>query len=112
MSEVTKAYEAWKLRNDKVIDVDGKLFYRIIWSDSFKLSGYDKEILCAVISPDMPKGKDYEDENGNHFTFKGFNHIRFIDEIPDWYLEAGECCLEWHETKDIGNYLKVIDSIK
>ena len=53
----------------------------------------------------LPSGKNFEDENGNHFTFDGFHFVKFIGEVPEWYLKSGLCSLKWVETKEIGEYL-------
>ncbi len=109
MSIVNNAYKEWLNRNDRIIEKDNYTYYRIVWSECFKFSFKEEESLFAVLSPDMPKGKYFEDENGNHFKFDGFHFIRFIGEIPEWYLKAGECSLKWVETKEIGKYLRVIE---
>ena len=111
MSPVEKAYQEYKLRNDKTKIIDGKLYYRIVMSEFFNLTGYENGYLLVVPSPDMPQEKNaiYQDENGNHFTFGGHNHIRFSGEIPEWYLECGECNMKWQETKNIGKYLSIVE---
>lgn len=108
MTEIEKIYEEWLNRKDKTIEIDGHLYYRIVHSECFKLSAIKKEILCVVLSPDMPSGKMFEDENGNHFIFGEYHHIRFIDKVPERYFKSGQCSLNWEETKEIGKYLKVI----
>lgn len=109
MTIVEKAYEEWQRSDKKTIQIGNDKYYRIVHSELFKLSAMNRELLCVVLSPDMPSGKNFEDENGNHFTFDGFHFIRFIGEIPEWYLKSGQCSLKWHETKEIGEYLKVLD---
>ena len=107
MSEVEKAFEEWKQREDKVVEIDGKTYYRIIWSDVFRLSWSKKETLCVVPNPDMPAGQKFIDENGNRFTFGARVHLSFRSPVPEWYFEAGQIVLDWHETKEIGEYLTV-----
>ena len=109
MSEMERIYEEWLRRSDRTIEIDGNTYYRIVYSECFNLYSRGKEVLCVILSPDMPRGKIFEDENGNHFIFDGYHHIRFIDEIPEWYLKSGQCSLKWQETKVIGKYLKVIE---
>ena len=111
MSPIERAYQKFKQRNDKTKVINGKIYYRIVWSDYFNLTGRDRGLLSVVPSPDMPKKADavYQDENGNHFSFGGMHHIRFISEIPKWYFECGECSMEWQETKNIGKYLMIIE---
>lgn len=111
MSPVEKAYQEYKLRNDKTRIIDGKLYYRIVLSEFFNLTGYENGYLLVVPSPDMPQEKSavYQDENGNHFRLGGRNHICFAGEIPEWYLECGECNMKWQETKNIGKYLSIVE---
>ena len=111
MSPIEKAYQEYKLRNDKTKTINGKLYYRIVCSDFFNITGKENGYLLVVPSPDMPQKKNaiYEDENGNHFTLGGRNHIRFIGEIPKGYFECGELNMDWKETKEIGKYLTIIE---
>ena len=109
MSVIQKAYEEWLNRSDKIVEIDGDLYYRIIYSVCFTLNKGKKEVICVVCSPDMPSGGLFEDENGNHFALGGLCRIGFIDNIPEWYLNCVSCLLRWKETKDIGKYLKVIE---
>ena len=64
MSEMGKIYEEWLKRSDRTIDIDGNTYYRIVHSECFNLFAGEKEVLCVVLSPDMPTGKFFEDENG------------------------------------------------
>ena len=111
MSPIEKAYQDFKNSKNQTKIINGKLYYQIIWSDYIDLKGREQGILSVVPSPDMPKNKEfvYKDENGNHFTFGGFHFIRFLGEIPEWYLKCGECSMKWQETKDIGNYLTILE---
>ena len=109
MTSIEKAYNEWLANDKKTMQIGKDKYYRIVYSELFELGVMDRVFLCVVLSPDMPKGKNFEDENGNHFTFDGFHFIRFIGEIPEWYLRSGQCSLKWQETKEIGEYLKVID---
>ena len=111
MSTVEKAYQEYKQRTDRTKIINGKLYYRIVLSEFFNLTGYENGYLLVIPSPDMPQEHNavYQDENGNHFTFGGRNHIRFAGEIPEWYLECGECNMKWQETKEIGKYLTIIE---
>lgn len=109
MTIVEKAYEEWQHCDKKTIQIGNDKYYRIVYSELFKLSTMDREFLCVVLSPDMPIGKNFEDENGNHFTFDGFHFIKFIRKVPQWYLKFGQCSLKWVETKEIGEYLKVLN---
>ena len=110
MSPVEKAYEEYKQRNDKTKRMDGRLYYRIVSSAVFELTGFEEGCLLVIPSPEMPQKKNavYQDENGNHFVLGGRTHIRFSGQIPRWYFECGECHMKWQETKDIGNYLTMV----
>lgn len=69
MTEIEKAFEEWKKRDDNTIEIDGKTYHRIIWSEVVNFSFLPREIVCAVLDPHMPSGREFQDENGNHFTF-------------------------------------------
>ena len=75
------------------------------------LNGCKIEYLLVIPSPDMPQKNNtvYQDENGNHFTFVGCNHIHFSGKLPEWFLECGLYNMKWHETKDLGEYLTLIE---
>lgn len=111
MSPVEKAFQEYKQRNDKTKIINGKIYYRIVLSEFFNLTGFENGYLLVVPSPDMPQenGAIYQDENGNHFMLGGRNHIRFAEEMPEWYLECGECTMKWEETKNIGKYLTIVE---
>ncbi len=111
MSPIEKAYQEYHQRSDKTRVINGKLYYRIVCSEFFNLTGLEDGYLLVVPSPDMPQDKNavYQDENGNHFTLGGRNHIRFAGEIPKWYLECGECNMKWKETIHIGKYLTIVE---
>ncbi len=111
MSPVEKAYQEYKQRSDKTKIINGKLYYRIVLSEFFNLTGLENGYLLVIPSPDMPQeiSAVYQDENGNHFTFGGRNHFRFSGERPEWYLECGEWNMKWQETKNIGKYLTIVE---
>ncbi len=111
MSLIEKAYEKFKNSKDQTKVINEKLYFQIIWSDYINVNGRERGILSIVPSPDMPKEKDavYQDENGNHFIFMGYHFASFAGEIPEWYLKCGVCSMEWQETKNIGNYLTIIE---
>lgn len=112
MSHVEKAYQEFLKRNDKTKVIDGKTYYRIVCSNFFQYNNKKTGYLSVVPSPDMKKQTDvvYQDEKGNHFIFKGFQFIRFVGgKIPKWYFECGVCSMEWQETKNIGQYLTIIE---
>lgn len=110
MTETEKIYEEYKKRNDKIIYIENKKYYRIVFSTILKIECVGLEILSIIPCPDMPISSDYlyEDERGNHFTFEGYHSIRFAGKIPEWYLQAGECGLKWKETNEIGEYLTIV----
>lgn len=111
MSEITKAFEEWQKRDDKIIEIAGETYYRIIWKESLRIEKIGREILFAVLHPDISfKQYKFADENGNHFEYNGHIHIRFAGEIPPWHPFPGECILKWEETYEIGDYIRVVES--
>lgn len=107
MAEVEKAFEEWLLRDDKIIEIDGKTYYRIIRSDVFKLSCYENSVIGVVCSETMPGGRIFQDENGNHFEFFGF--LTVLHDVRQKIAGAMAFTLKWHETKEIGEYLTVCE---
>ena len=110
MSRIEIAYNKFKQRNDKIKIIDGKQYYRIVHTDFVKIKGREKGLLSVILSPDMPKkyNETYIDEKGNHFIYKGFQHIRFVGgKMPEWYIKCEVCTLDWQETKNIGKYLAI-----
>ena len=111
MLHIEKAYYKFKQRNDKIKTIGGKQYYRIVSSNFINIKGIEKGVLSVVLSPDMPKNynETYIDENGNHFIYKGFYHLRFVDgKTPEWYTKCGVCTMDWQETQNIGKYLAII----
>ena len=111
MVNIEKLYQKFKQRNDKIKIIDGKQYYRIVYSNFINIKGREKGLLSVVPSPDMPKTyhEIYMDEKGNHFINKGYEHIRFVgDKIPEWYSKCGKFTLDWQETKNIGKYLTIV----
>ena len=110
MTGAERIYEEYQKKNDKIIHIENKKYYRIVRSEIIGFESLGLEILSIIPCPDMPVSKDYiyEDENGNHFTFENYHHYNFIGDIPNWYLQAGECTVAWRETKEIGEYLTII----
>ena len=110
MSNIEKVYLKFKQRNDKIKTIDGKQYYRIVYSDFINIEGREKGLLSVIPSPDMPKNynETYIDEKGNHFIFKGVQHLRFVgDKVPEWYTKCRVCTVDWQETKNIGKYLTI-----
>ena len=112
MAHIDITYHKFKQRNDKIKIIDGKQFYRIVYSDFINIKGREKGILSVIPSPDMPKkyNETYVDEKGNHFINKGSPHLRFVGgKRPEWYIKCGVCTLDWQETKNIGKYLSLVE---
>ena len=57
MSPVEKAYQIYKQRSDKTKIINGKLYYRIVLSEFFNLTGLENGHLLVVPSPDIPQKK-------------------------------------------------------
>ena len=77
MDSVEISYQEFENSSDKTIMIDGKLFYKIVSSCCFHITGRKQSVLSLVPSPDMPVSDKnlYQDEYGNHFTIDGFQFV-------------------------------------
>ena len=110
MQDNETLYKEFLQRDDLIVDMDGKRYYRLAWSSLIRLSFLKKDILAVCPHPELPNGKEYlyEDENGHHFIFRELHHYSFQNAIPEWFLRSGEWDMEWQETEEIGEYLTAL----
>lgn len=103
-------YERYKLDPTGIIELDGRVFYRII-SKAILTTAKGKQLLCGVDRRiwDNAVGHTLIDENGKRFKCCSFVQMCFRRKIPDWYFEAPEYVLEGEDIQ-IGEYLALDDS--
>ena len=102
-------YEKYLCADDKIIEINGEKYYKVVYVDRFTLSK-----IGPIISIVLPycmfshSSKYIENERGEMFKLYGPEMIRFIKEVPDWYLECGSYMIKENEydytLDDIGQY--------
>lgn len=103
-STIDDCYYAYKQDPLGIIEMDGHVYSKII--SHCRFYGYEDYSYHIIWEPHntIRRNDVLVDENGNRFSVRSFEMIRFLGEIPQWYLKAlpivitGDC---W----DIGNYL-------
>ncbi|MEE0867015.1 MAG: hypothetical protein UIL37_01775 [Clostridia bacterium] len=48
MTIVEKAYEEWQHSDKQTMQIGNDKYYRIVYSELFKLSTMDRELLCVL----------------------------------------------------------------
>ena len=67
----------------------------------------DKSLLLVRLSnPTLKSGDLCRDNLGNTFHVKEISHYKFKKNIPKWYFETPEYCLEG-SSLDVGDYLTI-----
>ncbi len=98
-------YERYKLDPAGIIDLDGRVFYRII-SKAIYTTAKGTQLLCHVDRRVWDHARDHTliDENGKRFKCSTIVHMCFRREIPEWYYEAPEYVFD-SDGIEIGEYL-------
>ena len=97
-------YEEWLAREDRVIEKNGRTFYRIISKNKLSLNG--GTVMIVVPLSVLTSNGEYMDENGNTFLLGGPSHISFTDSIPTWQYETRTVPVkDIHDLAQIGDYL-------
>lgn len=109
-SEMDVIYEQYLERDDIRVEIDGRLYYRIVHKD--KLSIRDGLVLVLVPSELFAGGSIKQtvvDENGNTFNLGCIVHYSFRRPIPQWYLDAVSIeVMNVKEKEEIGDYLALL----
>ena len=96
-------YEDYKNDSEKTISINGCIYSKIIYRHEF----YSKYPCSLIVLIDPIEKLNVDnvliDENGNEYTIKGFEMIRFT-EIPEWYPRIRPIHIIG-ATYHIGNYL-------
>lgn len=103
-------YERYKLDPAGIIELYGRVFYRII-SKVIYTTAKGKQLLCCVDRRiwNNAVGRTLIDENGKRFMCCTIAQMCFRRKIPDWYFEAPEYVLEGLDGIEIGEYLTAED---
>jgi len=97
-------YEEYKMREDKVIVLNGEKYFRII--EKSKVAGF--EIIALPNEVFIEKGNILRDELGNIFEVGSPTHCSFKGEIPEWYLETVSLILKGIKIDKVGDYVRLV----
>ena len=103
-STMTEWYEAYKKDPEKEIEIDGRIYRKIISRADFYI--YDDPTLLVDVEPaeSLHIGDVLADEYGREFTIKCFSMIRYADGLPEWHLKVENIVIQGQDYT-IGNYL-------
>ena len=91
MKTVQEKYEEYLKLSDKTKEIDNIVYYKAVYIDFLKVQ--NKRIGCIVLPYSIFEGRKGPfliiNDAGTVFEFKGIEHIRFIDGVPEWYLKCG-----------------------
>ena len=107
-SVMEEKFDQYRDIDDVVIN--GLQFYKIIHSDKLSFLKHKDYRFTIIPSPNMTLFPNciYVDEADREFVLMGPCHVKFNNEIPQWYLKAGLWLLSSKENT-IGNYLRKKD---
>ncbi len=118
-SEMELNYERYLKRDDLIVEVDDKKYYRIIYSRRFVIEEHSIDYVELIIPWDYIQSlqgdderltnKIFIDENGSRFKFASSEFLSFSGRIPEWYFKCGVFCMRWLDTPEIGEYLSVVN---
>ena len=101
---MSDGYEAYKEDPEKCLQVDGKIFYKIICRA--EVYTYKEPTLFVAVESAEPLsvGDILTDEEGRRFTLKCFGMFRFASDTPEWYRKVEHVFIQGEDCT-IGNYL-------
>ncbi len=109
-SEMDIIYEQYLERDDIKVEIDGRVYYRIIHKDKLSING---GLVLVMVPWELFAGGNIKqmivDENENTVEFGSVAHYSFRRPIPQWYLKA--VTLDVKNIKDmdeIGDYLALL----
>ena len=106
MSQMEIEYENYLSADDTIIEVDGKLFYKIVHKDRISL---DEGIVLVCVPWKLFNDTAIDkvkDENNNVFKLGAPVHYSFRRPVPQWYMETVTVTVNGiHEICQIGEYL-------
>lgn len=109
-SEMERIFEAYLRRDDAVISIGSKEYYRIVHKDCLAAGGgmtlitIPNKLLCHSTSECTVL-----DENGRTLRLGPSVHYSFIGDIPAWYLETTTVIVPEIKGPDqVGDYLTLL----
>lgn len=95
-------YIRWQNDDNSVIIINGINYYRAL--QIVKFPYYKNGIIIALSRVmNLKIGDIIVDENGNEYEIKCFEMIRFVSDIPDWYMKISFAVVTYNSEK-IGEY--------
>lgn len=98
-------YEEYLKSDDKTKIINSKEYYKIV-------DCYVGELFGIMTVPHGAVSKAniwLVDENGFKFFSKGMMHIRFLEGVPEWYLNLANIGIKVSKPCEIGNYVRLYD---
>ena len=91
MTEMERVYQDYIRAGYKKKEKDGQVYYKAVWIEEIHMKNLH---LNAIYLPyEMLKKVKVPirimNENDEIYELEGPAHIRFIDDIPEWYLKCG-----------------------
>ena len=113
MSKVEQAYEAYK-KGSKTKIINGETYFKIIYKESFNITGRGKVISAVLPAALFEKGRHtnrFSDENGIMIESGMPAHYSFRSGIPEWYMNSFSVFIFGFENEnEIGDYLIPIEN--
>ena len=103
-STMTEWYKAYKVDPEKEIEIDGRIYRKIINRAEFYLE--EEPTLLVDIEPteSLRTGDILADEDGREFMIKCFAMIKYANSFSEWHLKVENILIQGKDYT-IGNYL-------
>ena len=101
---MTVWFEVYKNDTEKLIEIDGKVYTKIIHRCEFYI--YKDFTLLIAFEPqeNLCVGDVLVDELGHEFKIKAFEMFRFAGKVPDWASKISSMSITGQDYT-IGNYI-------
>lgn len=107
-SEMEIKYEEYLKSDDKIKIINGQEYYKVVDCHIGALVG-----IMIVPWEAAPKANTWlVDENGLEFLAKGLVHIRFSEDIPEWYFKLATIGVDVVKPCVIGKYVRMREEDK
>lgn len=112
VSEMERLYEEYINRDDLLVRIDNRDYYRIVKKESFFIF---ENIILITVPWELLFGSKCEckviDENNNIFDLGKPIHINFRDYIPEWYLNTVTVAVDNINNPNlIGEYVAIFET--
>jgi len=104
-------YERYCADPERIRSIDGQTYFRVMEWQLFRIRDQERLLVLSEVAHQVRIGDRVQDEDRRIFQVESFAMIRFLSEIPDWYLKMGPLVLTG-ETNQIGRYLAPVNAEK